>query len=1685
MQLGAEKRRKNKILIAPITLLLTASLVAGLLFYDSKKVEANPTLPGIETLIMNNSNTDPFVIYEVVSSKDKANLGYLVGGEEPIDSEGRGLNDMPSKEERTEKMEAFANSGTIPNDLDGNALTFTSDYKEVIQDGESWKETPEGAALDITSQQVSEKKIHGKFVEKTSGNYKKTSDTNLYTATDSNTDIEQINENEEYLYRKIITYNLSNIQADIEFQIKKMDSDEIPVEIDGNYNYQYFTADKITDVTPSDDAWVFTGTSDTLQYLDKYENVKNDISEGQITVNDVLSDVYIVHESQGSDIGKDQYCIKSVTGTYTPRLRSIRRNVPSVTVSPSASPEGLLSPSVTPDISDTPTGENTDDESVVATPSATVEQEETLTPSNQVTPTPTSEEEPQEEVIEEEPTQESPTPGNTPDGDGIVKETRMVTLPTLMAGPGDEFAVVSYRIVNKNETGIYAIVETPEEASDEEGNILEDDLFNGKYYVKTGDREYEYKSDLSGDYIFQADQTLPEVDSFYYIKGFQNEEWFKQYVFDLSTKEEQDNMILDVVPVTVDELSADMLENADMIYFAGADTSDIELEAAKAILGSVQANGFPVVIDKSVYDNADDTNNPYLKLLLMALLQENLATADVATCFEDVTTSLTALEPTMKEPLTYTDSGIEEFSYVNQSIFVNDNTYGEAGTGVGPIADKNFPDKVTLQEKIDYGFSDVIAEIKSENFYLELSGKSERIGEVVSKATAIRYILNYGNKRSVSKTQLSILDLEPYDFESYYQSGSRIYEDIGKSHDRVNTITSDSIYLHKGKISKDWIVANLAPNLEDKDDAIKVDVMGTKEFIGKQNDLNADYDLIYLGMDTSIMNTSIRNGNKTNDTRYNDSNMNGLVYAHMGDSLNVQEATDIPNANFRMSGNDITPDKKRALQEYVEAGYAMLVSDDFFNEDLTINKSKVDESSNMYRFIKDVLLKKEDGKYVYLYKNVNIKSNLEGSDTATAEVRSTFSDYLNISKLVLSYEEDDIPLPYNKEDGTQQYLTMNEDGKYVMDFEMTLKNDSAVTVSATDYDVNLYLDMDADGKFEEEEKLSGLSVRNVDQSSDCGMSDGKYHLLAGYTYHISRQVPDGFVGFLSWKLVFAQNDRTFSDTGKNSIVRKAVTGFSAVPCPINVPTIKVLQITSGNNANNENNNLDLNETEMKSLYSEVKDFHIQVEQITSQDYVNKTTFKDRDYYDYLCDYNMLVLGFKDIYYFGTTTGSNDACKNAILGIRQYAVSGRSVLFTHDLNSFVLNENSSRSNWGYYANMYLRDIQGMDRYGKVKQSGLIPQGLDYEYESKYDTALLKDDSKENTGFTDPLIIWNNVQSNNSYGVNARAASYYYAYHKYYSRRAGSEISHGRFSNAMVQQVNAGQITEYPFKITDFNADTFKVSHTHPQYFQLNLDTDSYDELTNDDIVVWYTISDVVNSDGSSAGDDSFYKALPKDVRNNYYIYNKGNVTYTGCGDSKVTDRKEKELFVNTLVAAYNAGIHAPTVIYKESQLDSSADIISLCIPYDPMITTPEGEESLNSQLVKVNFKTINNNLRHNNKPLYAKYYMETPTGSTVIGTHHLVELTPTTFKQVVNDGTTLSTVDATPSVLNNFTIYTMQFRRAQLGLNSTIGVSSDNSVNIYVRLSTKPFEEMTSGNVLSANESLNRLNILYTELVDLE
>ncbi len=119
--------------------------------------------------------------------------------------------------------------------------------------------------------------------------------------------------------------------------------------------------------------------------------------------------------------------------------------------------------------------------------------------------------------------------------------------------------------------------------------------------------------------------------------------------------------------------------------------------------------------------------------------------------------------------------------------------------------------------------------------------------------------------------------------------------------------------------------------------------------------------------------------------------------------------------------------------------------------------------------------------------------------------------------------------------------------------------------------------------------------------------------------------------------------------------------------------------------------------------------------------------------------------------------------------------------------------------------------------------------------------------------------------------------------------------GTFATYKVKSVNEGQITKYPYEIPP----VLDVAQTHVQNYQLDLEYDN-----EGDVLVWYNL----------AGDNnkSIYYGRDQDCRNNYYIYTKGNVTYTGLGHSGGMTDTEMRLFVNTMVASYRSGAAEPYI-----------------------------------------------------------------------------------------------------------------------------------------------------------------------------
>ncbi len=382
------------------------------------------------------------------------------------------------------------------------------------------------------------------------------------------------------------------------------------------------------------------------------------------------------------------------------------------------------------------------------------------------------------------------------------------------------------------------------------------------------------------------------------------------------------------------------------------------------------------------------------------------------------------------------------------------------------------------------------------------------------------------------------------------------------------------------------------------------------------------------------------------------------------------------------------------------------------------------------------------------------------------------------------------------------------------------------------------------------------------------------------------------------------------------------------------------------------------------------DFEIDVDFMTIRRFENEY----RAGHVNMADYNMLILGFSDAY--GDFTIIDGEEKSPIGAIVDFINSGKSVLFAHDTTSYFnypKGRNSGIANRAtgemkstnqYHnastLNTYIRGLVGMDRYGVMSMAVLrngtglntastgwaevASSGKDMAYRPKsnrteivpltqgytYSIINSKDEhtaqnvsaveyTPEQTGLSS---VWKNEYLNLKYDT--------VYYHDNYTDPAGvgypdeGEIPanyNGEITNLLVTQVNEGQITEYPYKL----APSFQVSTTHGQYYQLDFTADD-DKDGQSDLVVWYCLG---GRNGNSGYQETIYSMSPNDVSNNYYIYNKGNITYTGMGHAAGRNNEnapystnnctveEAKLFINTMIAAYNAGIKPPSVTIQEN------------------------------------------------------------------------------------------------------------------------------------------------------------------------
>lgn len=1159
--------------------ILTIALAAGVCqSYGSMEVSAQGmTLPGIEKLVQDTvASTDgTFHILEIVPSKKDASIGYLIGGEEPV-SEGRKLSELPAASERLSAM-AHITSSSLGNLAESDGPVSFSTYRE----GGSRTE-----------------EIRGSFVKNTENNGRYTYAQKepvyrLYTEGDNN---------ERYDRYSVI--EVSGTSNENKQSVSPVFS-KVSGVTGGNL-----------EMTIGDAADALTALAPARYALTPYDKNSNG-SMNNINNIDFKADNYVGMEvyTKTADnvytyLGKVVYGSKLPEG-YTIQSTAITsensseasENLEEVTTAESS---GLVTAaSASGNDAATGSGNEMQTFSVQSTSGndiVTSEQNKNLYILNMANTTPIP----------------WATWKENPDG-----TTGSYTLTTLAECYFVHFV--------ENTTGEYYVSKVTLSSGNGDYKLIDTYKRNdiGKYVMESSGTMQVYLRGQSGyevsnSYDFIGDNAKDALDTVAYDGGFYNKEWFKKQVLNLSgtsryesgspsgTGGDIDQLKIEVTTLTVEELAKLVnpeeqayygvnLDNVDLIYLSGrgsyaaesVNMTSVATALTKMIFGIKDTTGerndadrVPVVMDYGFYSQnktlAEEPNNnqnnkilTQMALTILKVSDDNIA-KEVASQGDAYWNGPTAAS------LSLGDS-VKEALYDN--VYLNDDS-------ATPYVASDFLTDCKGNAAKAATFGAVLKEIQYENFLAKKNNSNAaQMDEEISKASITRYILNWYMHRVTVKSSVRVLDLEPcYDFKS------------------ATTLTADRVKEFMGR--KDTYTGS-----------VEIKQMSSAEFIGKVEDLNEKYDMIYLGARVGKMNTE--NG----VTVYNDPQMKGLIYSHVGDyydyatetdTKDVTQARETYNARHRLQdssldhnktndddstnksadvyrgpGNDMNSTRYEEFCQFIEAGYPVVIADTFIkvdNNNIPVaSTATLDKNSYFYKLVQFALKKDENGQYLYWQKNIFTESQLTDNTadtqlgTTLSARRSVFCNYLNLSKLSVNwvttygaaYPQE---LKYNSnQNGASNGGSLEKiDGKYQLQYIFNLQNDAAISQTGTTYDCKLFVDKNADGRFSgsdyvegktytSSEEVSGLTVyiRKGDEWNKVDpiatANGNRYELRTGETYRVIRALPEEYVGVIPWKLVFYDN--------ADRLVRTAKSGYTSVPQQSGKKTIRVLQLLSDKNNN--------------------------------------------------------------------------------------------------------------------------------------------------------------------------------------------------------------------------------------------------------------------------------------------------------------------------------------------------------------------------------------------------------------------------------------------------------------------------------------------------------------------------------------
>lgn len=769
--------------------------------------------------------------------------------------------------------------------------------------------------------------------------------------------------------------------------------------------------------------------------------------------------------------------------------------------------------------------------------------------------------------------------------------------------------------------------------------------------------------------------------------------------------------------------------------------------------------------------------------------------------------------------------------------------------------------------------------------------------------------------------------------------------------------------------------------VDNKNYITEIHHMTMSEFIAKTTKINGYYDVIVIGdwIDYSI--------SANNNTTFN---------------------------SYQYLENDITNRKSEEIKQFIETGQLVYIDSNLkWRTDLKLGKNF-----------------SENGIWTIRKENFNGSWSLQNANNQLT-LRQIIDDYLKIKDQA---KRPNFSVEVSEGDSFSDELGNREKRKMKFKLNTDLTNAENLTI-------NLYLDINGDGLFKEEEKFQFDKV-NFYQENGTSIFELEYDFYKDF--------PE-FVGLLDWK-VEIEKDKI---EGYSNAIVSYQQGNILFRRLGDKRTINVLQISPyarGDIDNKIKGNLNLvQHEEFQNLLkvNEVQDYIINIDVISYEEFYGEKYSKFENEVD-LKDskYDMIIIGFSDNYQLNMFKDNEEAIRQ----IREFIESGQSVMFTHDTfyNSYTDDIVNTNYGSGFAFTKSFRDIIGQSRYWDPNNANeldidgdLIPHDLDQP----------TDINSYNPGFTTwrrdtgDGAMWNSVSSS-------------------------------------VYQLNQSLITSYPFQL----GESISIRKTHGQYFQLNLE--------DEDVVPLFTLENSSERPNINRYDamNSYYTYS----KGNITFSGTGENTR----DSNGYPESELKLFINTIVKAERGANHAPVIdsnlieyqdniIYKGVKefdftvtvKDVDSDLMNVGIDFyveDPRINPNAKSVSLLKEFDVSSGESFDLKVPNKNTTMYLKVMAEDEHGASttkvyvVVPSDYAIPFTVTGNKGLVGEELDLNI---------QFNMFNASAAKFQMDENNTVGIqflddnfasqkemTQSNSELSYRVTGTREVDGYLTGTIIYSDES---------------